>query len=144
MRRPSMEAQEQAQYYMSGANATVIKEKMKKVPLAKNSSREKQKKAVYRTERSWSKVSVFAIIFVLALLVVGEFALVQGLGLEVSQAQGDLHAIQAKNESFRNEISELSDLNRVEKIAREDLKMVKPEQVYTYTPSQVAGPEVGN
>lgn len=138
-RRILFDSEDQSQYYMSGANATMLKNKPKTNMLNLGSRSDKKKQhAVRRKDKPWPKLPIFALIFVLALLVVGEFALVQSMGLSVSQAQTELRAIEAQNESLRNNVSELSSLSRVEQIATQDMGMVKPEQTYTYIPTPIA------
>lgn len=131
--RHKIDSQGYEQYYMNGANARVVREKVDQPFFAHKVKGKDMRKHPQAKDRPWPKLPIFALIFVLALLVAGEFALVQNMGLSVSRAQADLAEVQAQNESLRNQVSELSNLGLIEEKAREDLGMVKPGQVVTYT-----------
>lgn len=131
--RRAIDSRGSEQYYMNGANARVVHESDQQPLFAHKLKGQDMRKHSRAKDQPWPKLPIFTLIFVLALLVAGEFALVQNMGLSVSRAQSELEEIQAQNEVLRNQVSELSHLGMIEEKAREDLGMVKPGQVVTYT-----------
>lgn len=128
------------QYYMSGANAKAVQVAKASPHFAREVKGYDMRKLPQAKDRPWPKLPIFALIFVLALLVAGEFALVQNMGLSVSRAQEELSVVQAENESLRNQASELSHLGLIEEKAQEELGMVKPGEKVTYTGGVVGDP----
>lgn len=122
--------------YVNGANAEMPEFRYQKKQLK---FKHKKKLQLGRRDLPLPLPAIAAIIFVLAIVVAAQFAYVQSMGLQVSQSRTELNAIKAQNEALQREVAELGDLARVEKKASEELGMVAPEKLYTYTPAASAG-----
>lgn len=94
----------------------------------------KNKKGFLFKRVSFAKKSLkqFKPVIIVGLLVVLSFAAVyqnaqlQSWGLSVSEANAKLIELQNQNEALKQEKAELTNLDRVERIAKNDLKMVAP------------------
>lgn len=100
----------------------------------------KQNERVLRRkfEKKKPRLSTFRAImiaFVLGILCVGQYGIVQDMGLTINQKQSDLKEVIAANEALRQESAALSNKSAIQKKAEDKLGMQEAENVIVYTPS---------
>lgn len=114
------------------------------VMLSTNSKRraiaKKQNERVLRRkfEKKKPRLSTFRAImiaFVLGILCVGQYGIIQDMGLQVNEKQQTLDEINATNEALKQESAALSNRSVVKEKAEKDLGMQDAENVIVYTPT---------
>ncbi|MDO4923614.1 MAG: hypothetical protein U0N74_08765 [Peptococcaceae bacterium] len=100
----------------------------------------KQNERVLRRkfEKKKPRLSTFRAImiaFILGILCVGQYGIVQDMGLTINQKQSDLKEVIAANEALRQESAALSNKSAIQKKAEDQLGMQEAENVIVYTPS---------
>ncbi|MDO4280880.1 MAG: hypothetical protein Q4C56_04560 [Peptococcaceae bacterium] len=106
----------------------------------KRSVAKKQNERVLRKkfEKKKPRLSTFRAImiaFILGVLCVGQYGIIQDMGLKINEKQTALDDINANNEALRNESAALGNRNTVKEKAEKDLGMQEAENVIVYTPS---------
>lgn len=100
----------------------------------------KQNERVLRRkfEKKKPRLSTFRAImiaFILGLLCVGQYGIIQDMGLAVNEKQQTLDEINANNEALKQQSAALSNRSVVKEKAEEDLGMQDAENVIVYTPT---------
>lgn len=100
----------------------------------------KQNERVLRRkfEKKKPRLSTFRAImiaFILGILCVGQYGIIQDMGLTINEKQSDLKEVIAANEALRQESASLSNKSAIQKKAEEELGMQEAENVIVYTPS---------
>ena len=100
----------------------------------------KQNERVLRRkfEKKKPRLSTFRAImiaFILGLLCVGQYGIIQDMGLAVNEKQQTLDEINANNEALKQRSAALSNRSVVKEKAEEDLGMQDAENVIVYTPT---------
>ena len=88
-------------------------------------------------EKKKPRLSTFRAImiaFILGILCVGQYGIIQNMGLDINQKQQDLDEINAENEVLKQQSAALSNRNVVKEKAVKDLGMQDAEQIIVYTP----------
>lgn len=137
------------QYYMHTANALApeyyeqeeVTKRPQKRPQVQNKPKA-QPKAVPRKHflaLTMPSLSKIAIVFVMGVLLVAQYAYINSLGYSISQAQDDLTVILAENERLKQEYAQLGNLEAIEAYATVNLGMVRPEENVAYLPERQVG-----
>ena len=114
-----------------------------KVTLSKNPKRviaKKQNERVLRRkfEKKKPRLSTFRAIliaFVLGSLCVGQYGIIQDMGLTINKKQTELGDIIAANEALKQESAALSNRSAIQKKAESQLGMQEAEEAIVYIPS---------
>ncbi len=110
-------------YYMHTANAVARDYIYEEEPQKKV-----QKKTVVKRPTNLARqVSTLLIVFFLGMSLVVQYAYIQNLGYEVSQAKTELKNVQEQNEKMKKQIAALGELQNVEAVAIYNMGMHKPE-----------------
>ena len=75
------------------------------------------------------------IAFILGVLCVGQYGIIQDMGLTINQKQETLNEINAENEALKQESAALSNRNVVRSKAEQELGMTEAENIIVYTPT---------
>lgn len=96
------------------------------------------KKVSFKRENFKHLTPLIAIGLLVALSFVAVYqnAQVQSWGLSVSEANVKLTELQNQNEALKQEKAELTNLDRIERIAKNDLKMVMPTNTILFEPKE--------
>lgn len=92
--------------------------------------------------RRFRPVIGIALLIGLSFVAVYQNAQLQRWGLSVSEANAKLIELQNQNEALKQEKAELTNLDRIERIAKNDLKMVMPSNTVLFEPK--ASPKDNN
>lgn len=107
---------------------------------SKRAIAKKQNERVLRRkfEKRKPRLSTFRAIliaFILGILCVGQYGIIQDMGLTINEKQSNLKEVIAANEALRQESATLSNKSAIQKKAEEKLGMQEAENVIVYTPS---------
>ena len=107
---------------------------------SKRAIAKKQNERVLRRkfEKRKPRLSTFRAIliaFILGILCVGQYGIIQDMGLTNNEKQSNLKEVIAANEALRQESATLSNKSAIQKKAEEKLGMQEAENVIVYTPS---------
>lgn len=80
-------------------------------------------------------VRALVIAFFLGILCVGQYGVIQDMGLKINESQQNLDDINATNEALKQESAALGNRNVVKEKAQDDLGMQEAEAVIVYTPT---------
>lgn len=75
------------------------------------------------------------IAFILGVLCVGQYGIIQDMGLKVNQNQEQLDEIRAENEALKQQSAALNNRNVVKEKAQSELGMQEAENIIVYTPT---------
>ncbi|MEE0434511.1 MAG: septum formation initiator family protein [Peptococcaceae bacterium] len=75
------------------------------------------------------------IAFILGVLCVAQYGIIQDMGLTINTKQQDLDDINAENEALKQESAALSNRSVVKEKAEKELGMQEAESIIVYTPS---------
>ena len=110
-------------YYMYSANAVARDYIYEEEP-----QKQVQKKIVVKRRPALAQhISTLLVVFLLGMSLVVQYAYIQNLGFEVSQAKTELKAVQEENEKIKKQIAALGELQNVEAVAVYNMGMHKPE-----------------
>ena len=115
--------QQSAGYYMYTANAVARDYIYEEAP----QKQMKQKTTVKRQPALAQHISTLLVVFLLAMVLVAQYAYIQNLGYEVSQAKTELKVVQEQNEKMKKQIASLGELQNVEAVAVNNMGMHKPD-----------------
>ena len=73
-------------------------------------------------------ISTLLVVFLMGLVLVGQYAYIQNLGYQVSQSKAELKAVQDQNEKIKKQIAAMGDLQNVEAVAVNNMGMHKPAE----------------
>ncbi len=107
---------------------------------SKRAIAKKQNERVLRRkfEKNKPRLSLFRaliIAFILGVLCVGQYAVIQDLGLKINEGQQSLDDINAKNEALKQQSAALNNRNVVKEKAEKELGMKEAEEIIVYTPT---------
>lgn len=106
-----------------------------KQKIAKKQNERILRKKFEKREPKLSRFAAFMIIFVLALLCVGQYSLVQDMGLKINEQKITLQSLNAENEALRQKSAALSNKSVIEEKAKKELGMQVSEETIVYTPT---------
>lgn len=86
--------------------------------------------------KPYKPLMLVGLLVVLSFAAVYQNAELQSWGLAVSEANAKLTALQNQNEALKQEKAELTNLDRIERIAKNDLKMVAPTSTILFESKQ--------
>ena len=132
-KRPLYEEPGMVDYYKKTANNRFVSN-------SKRAIAKKQNERVLRRkfEKRKPRLSTFRAIliaFILGILCVGQYGIIQDMGLTINEKQSNLKEVIAANEALRQESATLSNKSAIQKKAEEKLGMQEAENVIVYTPS---------
>ena len=109
-------------YYMYSANAVARDYIYEEEP-----QKQVQRKTVVKRRPALAQhISTLLVVFLLGMSLVVQYAYIQNLGFEVSQAKTELKAVQEENEKIKKQIAALGELQNVEAVAVYNMGMHKP------------------
>lgn len=112
-------------YYMHTANAVArdyqYEEELQ--PVVQKIHKQKRK----TTPALAQHISTLFVVFLLGIVLVGQYAYIQNLGYQVSQTKSELKTIQDQNEKIKKQIASMGELQTVEVSAINNMGMHKPE-----------------
>ncbi len=108
-----------------------------KQKIAKKQNERILRKKFERKERTLSRFTALMIVFVLGLLCVGQYSLVQDMGLKINEQKVALQSLNAENEALRQKSAALSNKSVIEEKAKKELGMQASEETIVYTPTAV-------
>ena len=132
-KRPLYDTQDTAEYTNGAANI-MFSTNPKRAIAKKQNERVLRRKFEKRKPRL-STFRAIMIAFVLGILCVGQYGIIQDMGLTINEKQGTLGDVIAANEALRQQSAALSNKSAVQKKAEEKLGMQEAENVIVYTPS---------
>lgn len=108
---------------------------------SKRTIAKKQNERVLRRkfEKKQSRLTVIralVIAFILGILCVGQYGVIQDMGLKINESQKNLDDINATNEALKQESAALGNRNVVKEKAQDELGMQEAEDVIIYTPTK--------
>lgn len=107
---------------------------------AKRLAAKKQNERILRRkfEKKKPRLTLFralVIAFILGILCVGQYGVIQDMGLSVNESQNTLDELNAANEALKQQSAALGNRNVVREKAQEELGMQEAENIIVYTPS---------
>ena len=122
------------------------------IMLSTNSKRmvaKKQNERVLRRkfEKKKPRLTLFralVIAFILGILCVGQYGIIQDMGLKINESQQTLDDINATNEALKQQSAALGNRNVVREKAQEQLGMQEAENVIVYTPTNPQATQSAN
>ena len=72
---------------------------------------------------------IIGIIVIFGILYINKYVEMNKMNLEISQIQKEIHVLEDKKQELQLRISQHKSLDRIEKIAKTDLGMVKPKKI---------------
>lgn len=130
----SMESFEGAIKHKNGAANSMFSTNSKRAIAKKQNERVLRRKF----EKKESRLSTFRAIiiaFILGVLCVAQYGIIQDMGLTINDKQQNLDDINAENEALKQESAALSNRNVVKEKAEKELGMQEAENIIVYTPS---------
>lgn len=103
--------------------------------MAKRKNDRKMRRKFVKQARVISSFAAIAIILVLGLLLVGEYSLVQNMGIQLNEQKTQLEEIYAQNEQLRRQSAALTNKSDIKEKAQKELGMKEAEKTIVYTPS---------
>lgn len=116
-----------------GITVALPTEKAKKA-VTKRKNDHKLRRKFGRKTRVISRFAVIAIFFVLGLLLVGEYSMIQNMGIQLNEQQTQLEEIYAQNEQLRSQAASLANKTDIKEKAQTDLGMQEAQKTIVYTP----------
>lgn len=132
-KRPLYEEPGMVDYYKKTANNR-FGSNSKRAIAKKQNERVLRRKFEKRKPRL-STFRAILIAFILGILCVGQYGIIQDMGLTINEKQSNLKEVIAANEALRQESATLSNKSAIQKKAEEKLGMQEAENVIVYTPS---------
>lgn len=122
------------------------------IMLSTNSKRmvaKKQNERVLRRkfEKKKPRLTLFralVIAFILGILCVGQYGIIQDMGLKINESRQTLDDINATNEALKQQSAALGNRNVVREKAQEQLGMQEAENVIVYTPTNPQATQSAN
>lgn len=116
---------------------------------SKRAIAKKQNERVLRRkfEKKKPRLSLFRalmIAFILGVLCVGQYGIIQDMGLKVNENQQALDDLHAENEALKQQSAALNNRNVVKEKAQKDLGMQEAENIIVYTPTTPQDTQTGN
>lgn len=111
-----------SEYYMYTANA-VDRDYIYEESVKKPTSNQTKRRPLLTQH-----ISTLLIVFLLGMILVVQYAYIQNLGYEVSQAKAELKTVQEQNEKIKKQIATMGELQRVEAVAVYNMGMHKPDE----------------
>lgn len=107
---------------------------------SKKAIAKKQNERVLRRkfEKNKPRLSLFRaliIAFILGILCVGQYGVIQDMGLKINEGQQNLKNINAENEALKQQSAALNNRNVVKEKAEKELGMQEAEEIIVYTPT---------
>lgn len=107
---------------------------------SKRAIAKKQNERVLRRkfEKNKPRLSLFRaliIAFILGILCVGQYGVIQDMGLKINEGQQNLKNINAENEALKQQSAALNNRNVVKEKAEKELGMQEAEEIIVYTPT---------
>lgn len=112
--------------------------------------REKQNGAAFcsrKFEKKKPRLTLFralVIAFILGILCVGQYGIIQDMGLKINESRQTLDDINATNEALKQQSAALGNRNVVREKAQEQLGMQEAENVIVYTPTNPQATQSAN
>jgi cell division protein FtsB len=91
-----------------------------------------------RKTRVISRFAVIVIFFVLGLLLVGEYSMVQNMGIQLNEQKTQLEEIYTQNEQLRRQAASLANKSDIKEKAQTELGMQEAQKTIVYTPQTKA------
>lgn len=82
-------------------------------------------------------VAVIALIFLISLALVAQHVWINFLGYQISQLNNSITDIEENNQKLRFEIASLGSLDRIEKVAINELGMIHPKDIQYVFPKEI-------
>ena len=125
-------------YYMYTANAVA----RDYVYEEETQQQVRKKTKVVRRPALAQHLSTLLVVFLLGMALVVQYAYIQNLGYEVSQAKTELKTVQEQNEKIKKQIASMGELQHVEAVAVYNMGMHKPDNTEViFLPQQTAARE---
>lgn len=113
-------------YYMYTANAVAHDYQYEEE--SQHSAQKTHRKSVKSRPVLAQHISTLLVVFLMGLVLVGQYAYIQNLGYQVSQSKAELKAVQDQNEKIKKQIAAMGDLQNVEAVAVNNMGMHKPAE----------------
>jgi cell division protein FtsL len=119
--------------YINGSNALEVEreyEKQKSKKQEQQEDREKQKKLRELNNKRRKEVAkCIACVFVVGMVVISRYSYIYKNEMNIRNVKSSILELKNENDALKVEISKYQDINKIDEIAREELKMVSPSKV---------------
>ena len=120
--------------YNNGATKVMFSTNSKRA-IAKKQNKRVLKRKFEKKDNRLSTFRAIVIAFVLGILCVGQYGIIQDMGLTINSKQAELSDITAENEALKQKSAALSNRSEVQKRAEKELGMLEAQNTIVYAPS---------
>ena len=120
--------------YNNGATKAMFSTNSKKA-LAKKQNQRVLRRKFEKRNRHLSTFRAIVIAFILGILCVGQYGIIQDMGLTINSKQATLNNVTAENEALKQKIAAMSNRNEIRKRAEKELGMIEAQSTIVYAPS---------
>lgn len=119
--------------YVNGSNALQVEREYERQKSEKQKHQEEQEKQKKLRElngkRKKQVIKCIACVFAVGMVVISRYSIIYKNEMNIRNVKNSILELRNENDALKVEISKYQDINKIDKIAREEFKMVSPNKV---------------